>query len=117
MTTTMKQDDAKWLLKMADLEDGSELSVGGLAHELGMFPSSHSPSSVTTPVFSRLVELRRRDLRFTVEELAKRADVEISDVLSIECGASATLSHPFPWSSFETSFYLTAATIHQAKMG
>ena len=38
------------------------------------------PASV--PVFARLIELRRRERRLTVEQLASRADVDVEEVLS-----------------------------------
>jgi transcriptional regulator with XRE-family HTH domain len=79
-----------WLLRMAAAENNTELSVGGLARELGMFEQQpESVESATIPrkgAFSRLIGLRRREQRLTVEQLAERADVELVELLDIEHG-------------------------------
>jgi transcriptional regulator with XRE-family HTH domain len=85
MKTQLNQD-ATWLRRMAEVEDNAELSVGGLAQELGMFGPHAAPTPVAKSAFAKLVGLRRRDMRLTVEQLAERAEVDVADVISIELG-------------------------------
>jgi HTH-type transcriptional regulator, competence development regulator len=81
---TLANNDPAWVNRMADLEDGTEFSVGGLAHEVGMFGVPEAPAPVTRSAFAKLVELRRRALRMSVEELAESADVDVAELVSIE---------------------------------
>jgi HTH-type transcriptional regulator, competence development regulator len=86
MTKTRSNNDPAWVRRMAELEDNSELSVGGLAHELGMFDVPETPAPVAKSAFAKLIELRRRELRLTVEQLASRAEVETAELVGIELG-------------------------------
>jgi HTH-type transcriptional regulator, competence development regulator len=86
MMKTRANNDPAWIRRMAELEDNSELSVGGLAHELGMFDVPKTPSLVAKSAFAKLIELRRRELRLTVEQLATRADVDTAELVGIELG-------------------------------
>ena len=83
---THPNHDPTWVRRMADLENNSDLSVGGLAHEVGMFRPEEPPAPVAKSAFARLIEFRRRDLRLTVEQLAERAEVDTAEVVSIELG-------------------------------
>jgi transcriptional regulator with XRE-family HTH domain len=83
---TQPNNDSKWINRMADIEDGSELSVGGLAHELGMFRVPEAPAPVAKSAFAKLIELRRRALRLSVEALAKSADIDVGELVGLELG-------------------------------
>lgn len=74
--------DREWLLEMAKVEASCRsVAVGGLAADLGMI----EPAKTKAPrVFGRLVRLARRAKRLSVEELARRADLDIVEVLDVE---------------------------------
>jgi transcriptional regulator with XRE-family HTH domain len=75
-----------WLLQAGVAEDASRsLSVGGLAVDLGLLPSSKM--GIRT-AFSRLVEYRRRNLELSVEQLAEQADVDLEEIVEIETKTS-----------------------------
>lgn len=60
---TQANSDPAWVNRMADVEDGSEFSVGGLIQELGMFRVPVAPAPVAKSAFAMLIEFRRRALR------------------------------------------------------
>jgi transcriptional regulator with XRE-family HTH domain len=96
---TQPNQDTSWLRRMAEVEDNAELSVGGLAHELGMLgAATAAPTPVVKSAFAKLVGLRRRDMRLTVEQLAERAEVDVAEVVSIELGQ---LDQPEPRTVFK----------------
>lgn len=84
---TGKPVDREWLQRMAEAEDRCEsVSVGGLAHELGNLRSGQTETKpVTQLAFGKLVELSRRKLGLNREQLARQADIDVVEVLSIEC--------------------------------
>ncbi|MCC6422325.1 MAG: helix-turn-helix transcriptional regulator [Phycisphaerales bacterium] len=59
------------------------LSVGGLLH--GEEETKPSPDTARLPL-ARLIELARRKKRLSVEDLAREADVELSELVAIENG-------------------------------
>jgi transcriptional regulator with XRE-family HTH domain len=83
---TQANNGPAWVNRMAGVEDGSELSVGGLAQELGMFRVPEAPAPVAKSAFAKLIEFRRRALRLSVEDLAKAADVDVAELVGIEIG-------------------------------
>lgn len=93
----MKHHDApmssEWLRRMADAEDrcGGAVSVGGLAHHLGLLkaPSGNVPLKDTA--LGKLVEFARRKSDMDIETLAKRADIELADLVALEQGAVVAL--------------------------
>ncbi|MGH7138250.1 MAG: helix-turn-helix domain-containing protein [Pirellulales bacterium] len=89
MNTPINHRD-EWLLKMADIEDNCSLAVGGLAHEFGMLEPSGAAPSVARTAFAKLIELRRRERRLTVEQLAQRADIDLGEVVGLERGDECT---------------------------
>ena len=71
------------------MENGDDLAVGGLAHEVGMFAEVGMPApQANKTAFANLIALRRREQRLSVEQLAEKADVELLDLLYIERGDS-----------------------------
>lgn len=89
--TTMNDDkragpSREWLARMGDAEAGCQVSAGGLASELGFLDA---PSFEPSIAFGKLVELARRDRGETVEVLAKKADLDLTELLSIERGERA----------------------------
>lgn len=87
MTNTKLEDKASeaWLRRMADVEDEhGPVTVGGLAHDLGML----RPVARECPrIFGRLIEFARRSRALSVEELAKAADIDLGELVGLECGA------------------------------
>ncbi len=72
-----------------EAEDGC-ISVGGLAHRLGMFSQQREPMALATvnaaTALAKLVELWRRQQWLTVEAFAKRANLTEAEVVGIESG-------------------------------
>ena len=89
--STLDQDRA-WLLAKAKEEDNGIISVGGLVCTLsqleGGAPPQHNPGRLA---FSKLIELRRRERRLTIEQLAKTADVDLGELLDIESGQAQSV--------------------------
>jgi len=73
---------------MAKDEDYGSVSAGGLLAEALIEWQSHSDESELRPL-GRLIELARRRQGLSVPELAKKADVELSEAVAIEAGAAA----------------------------
>ncbi len=78
----------EWCLRMAQLEAeaGGEISAGLLAVD-PVFTSQSATVEAqeeTTIAFSRFIQLARRGRGLTVEKLAEDADVEITELISIE---------------------------------
>jgi HTH-type transcriptional regulator, competence development regulator len=86
MKTQANNNDPAWVRRMAELDDNSELTVGGLAHELGMFEGPAAPTPLAKSAFAKLIELRRRERHLTVEQLAARAEVGMAELVGIELG-------------------------------
>jgi transcriptional regulator with XRE-family HTH domain len=73
----------EWLLKMADIEDTCRcVAVGGMAADLSLIEQVDSLSQI---VFGRLIEFARRARGLSVEQLANRADVDLDEIVAIEC--------------------------------
>lgn len=80
---TMNTDPA-WLKRMAELEDGSFVSVGGWVTALEEAEAPSHGYRLTKPAFSRLVQLARRERNMTVERLSEESGIRIADLLRIE---------------------------------
>ena len=77
-----KGPSRQWLLEMADIEDTCRsVAVGGMAADFGFDSLGESRSQ---RVFGRLIEYARRAEGLSVEDLASRADVDLSEILAIE---------------------------------
>ena len=95
--------DRDWLLTKANEEANGFISVGGLACRVVAGEAKGSediPESARRVAFARIIELSRRKLRLSVEQLAKQADVDISQIVEIEEGAS---NSPEPRTVFKLS--------------
>ena len=57
------------------------VSVGGLAYELGLLRGT---STSTPRVFGKLIELTRRRLSWSAEQLAEAAGIDLAELVSIE---------------------------------
>ncbi len=87
MTHQDQPMNSEWLRRMADAEDecGGAISVGGFAHDLGLLqPAEHNPLRQTA--LGKLVEFARRKNGMSLEDLARRADIELADLVAIEQG-------------------------------
>lgn len=87
-TNTGYPADRDWLRHMAEAEDRCEsVSVGGLAHDLGLLTSpTAAVPSVTRSALAKLIELARRSIGLSPEELSKRADIDLAELVSLERG-------------------------------
>lgn len=75
-----------WCLAMAEQEGTSEIGAGAIARD-----ASPDSGSEAIPIehgrrvaFGRFVNLMRRQLRFSVEQLAQKSSLEIAEIVSIE---------------------------------
>jgi transcriptional regulator with XRE-family HTH domain len=84
---------------MGDAEAGCQVSAGGLASDLGLLGV---PSFEPSIAFGKLVELARRSRGETVEVMANRAKLDLTELLSIERGEGL----PTPRSVFQLSIVL-----------
>lgn len=74
----------KRLLEMIEIEDSCvSVSVGGLAAEIGLLSSKQTTNPIE-PIFGRFIELARRNLGMTLEELADKADIDLAEIVAIE---------------------------------
>jgi HTH-type transcriptional regulator, competence development regulator len=78
--------DAAWLRAKAEEENNGIVSVGGLVCALAKSEEESKAHLAERVALAKLVELRRRQYRLSVEDLAKKADVDLEDVVSIERG-------------------------------
>ena len=77
--------DAAWLRAKAE-EDNSIVSVGGLVGAMAKSATESKVHLTERVALAKLVELRRRQYRLSAEDLAKKANVDLADVVSIERG-------------------------------
>jgi transcriptional regulator with XRE-family HTH domain len=78
---TIKTDiSPEWVRALDDLDD-SNISVGGLAHRLGMLRPRSTPNRVT---LAKFFEFARRDRNQSRQELADSAGVDLGDVFALE---------------------------------
>ncbi len=74
-------DRTELIRRATEFSDGC-ISVGGLAYG----EPKPRESQRALPALARLVELMRRELKQSVEELAARASVDVTDVVALEQG-------------------------------
>ena len=73
-----------WLIRKAEQEDGCFVSVGGLVDAL---EQAEQPSTNIIPfkhAFARFLQLARRDLKLSLEQFAKKVDVDLAELLNLE---------------------------------
>jgi HTH-type transcriptional regulator, competence development regulator len=83
----MKTEFTKdWCMSMAELEADSEIGAGLVAIDPVFDGESAAVKSAEESVlaFSRFVQFARRNRGLTVETLAEKADVEVSELVTIE---------------------------------
>lgn len=83
--------NAAWLRAKADEEDKGIVSVGGLVCALAKSEEESKAHLTERVALAKLVELRRRQYRLSAEDLAKKADIELEDLVSIERGEGTVL--------------------------
>ena len=76
----------EWCMRMAELEADAEIGAGALAADpvFDEQPQVQNPPEEVGVAFSRFVRLMRRSRGLTVERLAANADVDLSELVSIE---------------------------------
>jgi transcriptional regulator with XRE-family HTH domain len=79
--------DKNWLKKMAELEDGCVVSVGGLVESLEQKEQASSVIPMK-PAFVRFVELARRERSLSLEQFAEKVDVDLVELVKIETEAN-----------------------------
>lgn len=79
----------EWLAKMAEKEANGIISVGGLVSLAEKASKEQAVCATERSALSQLVQWQRRKLRLTIEALAKQADVDLEEVLTIESGDGA----------------------------
>ncbi|MFZ2724653.1 MAG: helix-turn-helix transcriptional regulator [Methylococcaceae bacterium] len=85
-------NDINWLLNAAEEEDNCIISVGGLVCRLRAEENKLAqeiPESTRRVAFAQLIELSRRKLRLSVEQLAEQADIDVAQLIEIEEGECA----------------------------
>jgi transcriptional regulator with XRE-family HTH domain len=81
-----RSPDAAWLRAKAEEEDNGIVSVGGLVCALARGQAESKAHFTERLALAKLIELRRRQYRLSAEDLARKADVDLADVVSIERG-------------------------------
>lgn len=86
--------DPKWLERRADQEDRHFISVGGLTSTLDPTCQTELTGTqnleTTKTAFARLLQLARRERRWTLEKLAEKADVDLVELFKIETDEAFT---------------------------
>jgi len=78
---TIKSDiSPEWVRALDDIDD-SNISVGGLAHRLGMLRPRPAPRRLT---LAKFFEFARRERNQSRQELAAVAGVQLEDILALE---------------------------------
>jgi HTH-type transcriptional regulator, competence development regulator len=76
--------DRQWLKRQAELEDNCLVSVGGLISAVEELEHRSTGVELTRPAFVRLLELRRRECRLTLDQVSAQLDVELGELVGIE---------------------------------
>jgi transcriptional regulator with XRE-family HTH domain len=78
--------NAAWLRAKAEGEGNGIVSVGGLVCDLAKLEEESKARLAERVALAKLVEFRRRQYRLSAEDLSKKADVDLEDVVGIERG-------------------------------
>lgn len=107
MTTDSRHEISSsrdWLRLMAEQEDQyASISAAGLAADLGLLKIEAPAGSL---LFARFIQLGRRAQGLSVEELAERAQIDISQLVAIESEGAA----PVPRTVYQLSKVLKVST-------
>jgi len=81
--------DKEWYERKARQEEGLEVGAGAPAESRCLvreaeLPYQSASESNLARAFSLLIHLRRRELKWSLEELATRADVDLADLSAVE---------------------------------
>ncbi len=82
--------DQAWLKIKAEQEDGCFVSVGGLIEAIQDAGDKSTDSITLKHAFARLLQLRRREEALTLEDFARKADIDLGELLRIESEESYT---------------------------
>ena len=83
--------DRKWILAKAKEEADGFVCVGGLVHAMTPTePAASAHRHSERLAFAKLIQLNRRKHRLSSERLAELADVELAELVAIECGEGQT---------------------------
>jgi len=80
----------KWCIEKAQVEEGDEIGAGVIGID-PLFEGDEGRVEILDEsriALGRFVQLKRRKEELTIEQLAERADIEISELLNIEHDAS-----------------------------
>jgi hypothetical protein len=86
--------DAAWLRAKAAAEDNGIVSVGGLVCALAQGEAESKAHRAGRVALAKLIELRRRQYRLSAEDLSRKADVDLEDIVSIERGEGTVPAEP-----------------------
>ena len=70
------------------------MSVGGLVCALAQGEAESKAHLAGRVALAKLVELRRRQYRLSAEDLSRKADVDLEDIVSIERGEGTVPAEP-----------------------
>jgi len=73
-----------WLIRKAEQEDGCFVSVGGLVDALEQAEQTSSNIIPFKHAFARFLQLARRDRKLSLEQFAKKVDVDLAELLKLE---------------------------------
>ena len=73
-----------WLIRKAEQEDGCFVSVGGLVDALEQAEQTSSNVIPFKHAFARFLQLARRDRKLSLEQFAKKVDVDLAELLKLE---------------------------------
>jgi hypothetical protein len=80
----MTTSNREWLRRQVEAEDGGFVSTGGLVLTLEQMAAVQSAARPLRQAFARLVQLKRRERALSLEDFARRAEVDLAEVVDIE---------------------------------
>ncbi len=87
MTNKLNTGPTPFFTEMAEIEAScGTITPGGFLVDQGLWQGNRPPTVVPGAAFSRLLELWRRRMGWTLEQFAQHAEVDTEDLLMIEMG-------------------------------
>lgn len=80
----MTTSNREWLRRQVQAEDGCFVSVGGFVMAIEQLSANQATVRPLRQAFARLVQLKRRECALSLEDFARRADVDLREVVGIE---------------------------------